>query len=63
MPKEKKRTGKYCVAAGCMSTYADTISVHKFPKEIKRDNRRKMNKFCSNKVLSFQSAIEIFGSM
>lgn len=41
MSKEKKRTSKYCVAAGCTSSNADNISVHKFLKEIKRELRRK----------------------
>lgn len=53
MPKEKKRTGKYCVAAGCTSTNADNISVHEFPKEIKRELRRKWINFVKTKRQDF----------
>lgn len=53
MPKEKKITGKYCVAAGCTSTYADNISVHKFLKEIKREHRRKWINFVKTKCYVF----------
>lgn len=49
MPKEKK----YCVAAGCTSTNADNISVHEFPKEIKRELRRKWINFVKTKRQDF----------
>ena len=53
MPKEKKRTGKYCVAAGCTSTNADNVSIHEFPKETKRDLRRKWIHFVKTKRQDF----------
>ncbi|XP_062591087.1 THAP domain-containing protein 10-like [Saccostrea cucullata] len=53
MPKEKKRTGKYCVAAGCTATNADDISLHEFPKEVKRELRRKWINFVKTKRQDF----------
>lgn len=30
---ESSRGGKFCVAAGCTSTYRDNVSLHEFPRE------------------------------
>lgn len=53
MPKEKKRIGKYCVAAGCTSTNADNVSIYEFPKESKRELRRKWINFVRTKRQDF----------
>ncbi|XP_062596145.1 uncharacterized protein LOC134257557 [Saccostrea cucullata] len=52
----KKRTGKFCVAAGCTSTHKDNVSLHDFPKESKRpDIRRQWIAFVKTKRKDFTS--------
>ena len=55
MSNEKSgRTGKFCVAAGCMSTHKDNLSLHEFPKENVRPNiRRQWIKFVQVKRKDF----------
>ena len=54
MPKEKKRkSGKYCVAAGCTSTHVDGISLHEFPNEKRGDIRRRWVNFVKIKRKNF----------
>jgi hypothetical protein len=48
-----KRTGKFCVAAGCTSTHRDNVSLHEFPKDDRADIRRQWVNFIKTKRRDF----------
>ena len=50
---KRKRTGKFCVAAGCTSTHVDNLSLHEFPKEDRPDIRRQWINFVKTKRKDF----------
>ncbi|XP_061170057.1 THAP domain-containing protein 10-like [Saccostrea echinata] len=49
----KKKSGKFCVAAGCTSTHRDNVSLHEFPKETRPEIRRKWISFVKMKRKDF----------
>lgn len=49
----KKRTGKFCVAAGCTSTLKDNVSLHEFPKADPLDIRTHWIRFVKTKRQDF----------
>ena len=50
-----KRTGKFCVAAGCTATHKDNVSLHEFPKDSRPDIRRQWINFVKTKRKDFTS--------
>ena len=55
--KEKNRE-IYCVAAGCTSSNADSVSVHEFPNESRRKIRRKCINFVKT-LRDFQCCVNL----
>ena len=64
MPKENRtKMGKYCVAAGCTSSYKDDVSLQEFPNEKREEIRKQWVKFVNVKRKNSTSLASILSSV